>query len=91
MRVATLNQALHLTGAERSVPFRPRHFWPASPTDRVPPPIAHFMSRFVPGNPFEPNLEEVMDEALRLSGYATRVRRRPEALQQALFPYLDAL
>ena len=49
------------------------------------------MSRFVPGNPFEPNLEEVMDEALRLSGYATRVRRRPEALQQALFPYLDAL
>jgi hypothetical protein len=32
-----------------------------------------------------------MDEALRLSGYATRARRRPEALQQALFPYLDAL
>jgi hypothetical protein len=41
--------------------------------------------------PFEPNLEEVMDEALRLSGYAARARRRPEALQQALFPYLDAL
>jgi hypothetical protein len=32
-----------------------------------------------------------MDEALRLAGYAARARRRPEALQQALFPYLDAL
>lgn len=29
-------------------------------------------------------------KALRLAGYAAR-SRRPEALQQALFPYLDAL
>ena len=28
---------------------------------------------------------------LRLGGYAPRARRRPEALQQALFPYLEAL
>jgi hypothetical protein len=30
-------------------------------------------------------------KALRLPGYAARPPRRPEALQQALFPYLDAL
>ena len=30
-------------------------------------------------------------KALRLAGYAARARRRPEALQQALFPYLEAL
>ena len=29
-------------------------------------------------------------KALRLAGYAVRARRRPEALQQALFPYLEA-
>ncbi len=30
-------------------------------------------------------------KALRLEGYAAYARRRPDALQQALFPYLDAL
>jgi len=30
-------------------------------------------------------------KALRLAGYAARSRRRPEALQQALFPYAEAL
>lgn len=30
-------------------------------------------------------------KALKLSGYAARARRRPEALQQALFPYLEAM
>lgn len=30
-------------------------------------------------------------KALRLEGYAARTRRRPEALQQALFSYLDAV
>jgi transposase InsO family protein len=30
-------------------------------------------------------------KALRLKGYAAYARRRPDALQQALFPYLDAL
>jgi hypothetical protein len=30
-------------------------------------------------------------KALRLKGYATRNRRRPEALQHPLFPYLEAL
>ena len=30
-------------------------------------------------------------KALRLEGYAAQTRRRPAALQQALFPYLDAL
>jgi putative transposase len=30
-------------------------------------------------------------KALKLSGYAARARRRPAALQQALFPYLEAL
>ena len=30
-------------------------------------------------------------KALRLEGYANRARKRPEALQQVLFPYLDAL
>jgi hypothetical protein len=30
-------------------------------------------------------------KALRLRGYAARARRRPDALQQALFPYLEAL
>jgi hypothetical protein len=30
-------------------------------------------------------------KALRVGGYAARARRRPDALQQALFPYLDAL
>jgi hypothetical protein len=30
-------------------------------------------------------------KALRLAGYAARARRCPEALQQALFPYLEAL
>lgn len=30
-------------------------------------------------------------KALRLEGYAVRPRLRPEALQQALFPYLAAL
>jgi transposase InsO family protein len=30
-------------------------------------------------------------KALRLEGYAARARRRPEALQQALFPYLESL
>jgi putative transposase len=30
-------------------------------------------------------------KALRLAGYAARARRRSEALQQALFPYLEAL
>jgi len=41
-------------------------------------------------------LDEALGEggwlkALRLEGYATRSRGRPEALQQALFPYLEAL
>ena len=41
-------------------------------------------------------LEDALGEAgwlkmLRLEGYAPRSRRRPEALQQALFPYLAAL
>ncbi len=40
-------------------------------------------------------LEDALGEAgwlkgLRLEGYATRSRRRPEALQQALFPYHEA-
>jgi hypothetical protein len=30
-------------------------------------------------------------KALRLDRYAARVRRHPMALQQALFPYLEAL
>ena len=30
-------------------------------------------------------------KALKLAGYAARTRRRPEALQQAFFPYLEAL
>jgi hypothetical protein len=30
-------------------------------------------------------------KALRLRGYAACARRRPDALQQALFPYLEAL
>jgi putative transposase len=30
-------------------------------------------------------------KALKLAGYAARARRRPAALQQALFPYLEAL
>jgi hypothetical protein len=30
-------------------------------------------------------------KALRLEGYATRAPRRPQALQQALFPYAEAL
>ena len=30
-------------------------------------------------------------KALRLEGYAPRGPRRPEALQQALFPYAEAL
>lgn len=30
-------------------------------------------------------------KALKLEGYAARARRRPDALQQALFPYLEAL
>ncbi len=30
-------------------------------------------------------------KALRLEGYAIHTRRRPDALQQALFPYLEAL
>ena len=30
-------------------------------------------------------------KTLRLQGYAPYVRRRPDALQQALFPYLEAL
>jgi hypothetical protein len=30
-------------------------------------------------------------KALRLRGYAARARRRPDALQRALFPYLEAL
>lgn len=30
-------------------------------------------------------------KAVRLPGYAARARKRPEALQQVLFPYLDAL
>jgi len=30
-------------------------------------------------------------KALRVGEYAARARRRPDALQQALFPYLDAL
>jgi putative transposase len=41
-------------------------------------------------------LEEALGEdgwlkAHRLDGYAARSRRRPDALQQALFPYLEAL
>jgi putative transposase len=41
-------------------------------------------------------LDEALGEggwlkALRLEGYAARSRGRPEALQQALFPYLEAL
>ncbi len=41
-------------------------------------------------------LEDALGEggwlkALRLEGYAARARRRPEALQQALFSYLEAL
>ncbi len=41
-------------------------------------------------------LEEMLGEggwlkALRLEDYAARTRRHPEALQQALFPYLEAL
>ncbi len=40
-------------------------------------------------------LEDALGEdgwlkALRLEGYAARSRRRPEALQQALFPYHEA-
>ncbi len=30
-------------------------------------------------------------KALRLNGYAARTRRRPQALQYSLFPYLEAL
>ena len=30
-------------------------------------------------------------KALKLDEYAARTRRRPEALQDVLFPYLDAL
>ena len=30
-------------------------------------------------------------KALRQEGYATRNRRRPEALQHSLFPYLEVL
>jgi len=30
-------------------------------------------------------------KAIRLEEYAARTRRHPEALQQTLFPYLDAL
>lgn len=30
-------------------------------------------------------------KAMRLEGYATRAPRRPQALQQALFPYAEAL
>lgn len=41
-------------------------------------------------------LEEALDsggwlKALKLAEYAARTRRRPEALQDVLFPYLDAL
>ena len=36
------------------------------------------------------NLEEKL-KALRLEEYAARIPRRPDALQQALFPYLQAL
>ncbi len=42
------------------------------------------------------DLEEALGEggwlkALKLDEYAARARRRPEALQDVLFPYLDAL
>jgi hypothetical protein len=30
-------------------------------------------------------------KALRLAGYAARSRRRPDALQRVLFPYIEAL
>ena len=30
-------------------------------------------------------------KALKLDGYAPRMPRRPQALQQVLFPYLDAI
>jgi hypothetical protein len=55
-----------------------------------------FETSFAPGQPKLFGLKETLgDEGwlkmLRLKNYAPRKARRPETLQQVLFPYLDAL